>query len=781
MQKKLLGFLLSIFSLMFYSQIAINEGFEGATTPSGWTYSGFDRVTSTTETPCAGNAAILSHLSSALPTSSALYSATNSNGSSISVSFKYRIIAVDPSNPAVSGNFKVEYSQSGTSNNFQLVGSQINVTAPSASCGTFTGNVSANNVTGDNRFKITANNIGTGDWKLIIDDVIINQTIPCYTAMNLDPTNVTANSAQVNWFANGIVPANGIDIYYSTANTAPTSTTIPTINGAVGSSKIISSLLAGTKYYVWVRSNCATEISEWSLPKTFTTLCSQTLPYNQDFETTALSSIPNCSTQQNGNWTTIAIASGLGFSQGKVLSCNFNNISVVDYWWFTYKFNLQAGITYVVKFKKGNESIRYAGTQRLKVAYGNAANAASMTNVIKDFTNSQTTNAETEIIYFTPTADGEYYFGFNAYTPTGVTGKGFFLLDDISIDISNNCLIPNNISVSSVTQNSAIVSWNASTSVPAQGYDIYYSTNDTEPTASTVPSYQGISGLTQNLSSLTAGKRYYVWVRSRCSSSQLSDWNGTSFYAACPPAFNVSYLEDFEGSIAGSLPNCTSSTGNSWTVYNNYSYPSTGGNIVKWPTKALHFNEVDNSSEWFFTSGINMEVGKQYKITYQYGRGSSFANDKLKVAYGTSPVPSSMINMLANYAGVPVGVLDDAHTFTVPSNGVYYFGFNAYVASGFTRALAIDNIIIIEDGVLAVEDVNKKSDTSIYPNPFNDKLNISNIKNVKSITINDISGKLVKTFPAEKELNVQNLNIGVYIVSLKYKDGSIKTFKIVKK
>ncbi|STD03572.1 T9SS type A sorting domain-containing protein [Chryseobacterium carnipullorum] len=60
-------------------------------------------------------------------------------------------------------------------------------------------------------------------------------------------------------------------------------------------------------------------------------------------------------------------------------------------------------------------------------------------------------------------------------------------------------------------------------------------------------------------------------------------------------------------------------------------------------------------------------------------------------------------------------------------------------------------------------------------------MNIINIKDVKSITINDISGKLVKSLFPEKELNVQDLNDGIYIVSLKYKDGTIKTFRVVKK
>lgn len=605
---------------------------------------------------------------------------------------------------------------------------------------------------------------------------------PCYATMNMDPTNITSNSAVLNWFSNGITPANGVDIYYSTSNTTPTATTVPTINGATGSSRVITSLSPATTYYAWVRSNCSSAISEWSFPKTITTLCSQNLPYFEDFESTGLTSIPVCSTQQSPNmsWSGMSRESGLGFSAGKVLGYYANNISNVNSWWFTYKFNFQAGVRYVVKFKKGNENIKDAVTHRLKLTYGTAPNSASMTNIIKDFTANQTTNAETEIVYFTPTVSGEYHIGFNLYNPAGVTGKGFFFLDDVSISVSNNCLIPENISTGSITQNSAVVSWSAPTSIPAEGYDIYYSTNDAEPTSSTIPNYQGVSGLSQNLSSLVEGKRYFVWVRSRCSSTQFSDWSGTDFYTGCPTVFNIPYVEDFEGSIAGSLPNCTSSTDPKLVVYNNHSYAYTGNNIVKWPTKALHFDTVDNSSVWFFTGGINLESGKQYKITYLAGKGTPMATDMLKVALGTEAKASSMINTLKN-GWMSLGRGSEGAVFSVPANGIYYVGFNAYSSNGSIRALGIDDIRIVENGTLAAENVNKEEEVAVYPNPFVDNIYISNVEKVKSIVVNDFSGKQIKVLAPVKEVDLQELNTGVYMISLYYKDGSTKTFKVVKK
>ena len=81
---------------------------------------------------------------------------------------------------------------------------------------------------------------------------------------------------------------------------------------------------------------------------------------------------------------------------------------------------------------------------------------------------------------------------------------------------------------------------------------------------------------------------------------------------------------------------------------------------------------------------------------------------------------------------------------------------------------------------MAVSDVNKKL-VSVYPNPFTDVLNISDVKGVKSISVNDISGREVKTLAPAAELNLSNLKAGLYIVNLKMEDGSVKSFKAIKK
>ncbi|MDQ0593152.1 hypothetical protein QFZ37_001521 [Chryseobacterium ginsenosidimutans] len=69
----------------------------------------------------------------------------------------------------------------------------------------------------------------------------------------------------------------------------------------------------------------------------------------------------------------------------------------------------------------------------------------------------------------------------------------------------------------------------------------------------------------------------------------------------------------------------------------------------------------------------------------------------------------------------------------------------------------------------------------VYPNPFNDLVNISDIKDVKIITINDAVGRVVQTIekPATT-LKLNDLQKGVYFVTLHFKNGTAKSFKTIK-
>lgn len=94
-----------------------------------------------------------------------------------------------------------------------------------------------------------------------------------------------------------------------------------------------------------------------------------------------------------------------------------------------------------------------------------------------------------------------------------------------------------------------------------------------------------------------------------------------------------------------------------------------------------------------------------------------------------------------------------------------------------------DYTITVNDVVLATSEtgINKKSEISIYPNPFKDILKISDIKGVKAITVTDIAGRQLKTLKASNEINLSDLGSGLYLIGLQMEDGNVKTLKAIKK
>ncbi|WP_126652459.1 GEVED domain-containing protein [Chryseobacterium aureum] len=94
------------------------------------------------------------------------------------------------------------------------------------------------------------------------------------------------------------------------------------------------------------------------------------------------------------------------------------------------------------------------------------------------------------------------------------------------------------LSTGTITPTSAVLNWTAYSSAPAGGYDIYYSTTNTAPTAATVPSQNVPSGTTATLSPLVPNTTYYAWVRAKCSATDQSTWSGPitiTTPATCPP------------------------------------------------------------------------------------------------------------------------------------------------------------------------------------------------------------------------------------------------------
>jgi len=70
----------------------------------------------------------------------------------------------------------------------------------------------------------------------------------------------------------------------------------------------------------------------------------------------------------------------------------------------------------------------------------------------------------------------------------------------------------------------------------------------------------------------------------------------------------------------------------------------------------------------------------------------------------------------------------------------------------------------------------------IYPNPFNDVLNFSNILDVEKVTVTNIVGqKVMEVKPIDGKIDMRSLNSGIYLISVYDKKGKVVVKKVVKK
>ena len=116
--------------------------------------------------------------------------------------------------------------------------------------------------------------------------------------------------------------------------------------------------------------------------------------------------------------------------------------------------------------------------------------------------------------------------------PTPCYTGSYGTYEDYTINvIAATCPGPSNITVNLTSQTTATINWTAATPAPSNGYQYYLTTSATIPNGATIPTGSVGAGVTTlNLTGLTIGATYYIWIRSNCGGTQ-GFWIGTSFVA----------------------------------------------------------------------------------------------------------------------------------------------------------------------------------------------------------------------------------------------------------
>lgn len=328
----------------------------------------------------------------------------------------------------------------------------------------------------------------------------------------------TFNSASISWTAPGVLPSGGYDYYVATTAT-PLPTALTTPSGNVSNSlpsATVTGLLSDTTYYVWVRSNCGGNLGSWKQgATTFRTLCSPfPIPYTENFN--GLNGpIPTCTTKVRA-WAT-------NISDGSLFT---NDASTAPYpMFFSKPVSLVAGTTYRLSYDYSTTV--GSGTANFNVYYGTTNTPPTQANINTLLASYVGISSLTgNVVNFIAPSTGTFYIGF-LLQGFSIPSTTFFKLDNIVLDVEQ-CLPPTAVTNSGINYTAATVSWTASASAPANGYQYLVTTSSAAPTYTDPPTGTTAAGVTTVNLALTPGTSYYVWVRSNCGGT-YSIWSSTNF------------------------------------------------------------------------------------------------------------------------------------------------------------------------------------------------------------------------------------------------------------
>lgn len=344
----------------------------------------------------------------------------------------------------------------------------------------------------------------------------------------LTANTITDNSIQLNW----AVSENGTALPYNTIIEVATDNTFETmISGSpftISSTDLtlaIAGLNENTKYYFRGKNVSVCDSGYSSIGSAYT-ICLPTSAFSENFDST--STLPNC-------WSTIAVGAG-----GPP---TINVTSTSD-----YVFSAPNGVTFygngadlsnldnkliLVGPKLTNVG---SGTHRLRFkAKKSSTSGTHAIRVVALISN--TADATIELIASIPTTEitttfKQFSINFDNYSGTAsyigiqrIDGSSYSYMsvDDVSWEEIPTCGDVENLTASSVTKNSATLSWEGS----GIYYDVEYGIQGFIPTGTPTADLSEISN-NYLLSNLTETTSYHYYVRQNCSATNngFGVWSG---------------------------------------------------------------------------------------------------------------------------------------------------------------------------------------------------------------------------------------------------------------
>lgn len=448
--------------------------------------------------------------------------------------------------------------------------------------------------------------LATSSYQKIFIDELFWEPIPsCVQPSVINLLSATTSELNVNWDnfsgASDFIVEYGLNDFILGSGSS--------IN-SISSEATLTALLAGTTYDVYVKAVCSSsDSSVWSNTFTFTTLCEASSDIQENFETTAINTLPNC-------WNSI-----VNSSTGSPYIKTVNTGSPANGSQQVILYNSSAGsqvdllLVAPVLNSIGNKRIKFYARGGGQMKIGSISNPNDLTSFsVLDSVDIVTVHNEYEFI-INPSVSGQYL----AFKSEPTTSYTYTYLDSIRITELPTCIEPNNVISTTVSQTEVELSWSTIGS-ENQWIIEYGSVGFTQGNGQSIVTSSNPS----IIGGLTYGDTVQFYVRGICSITDTSAYSsGITQILECAPETSA-FSEDF----STFLPNCWSiAKGELNTNSILESVSGTGswdwkedGYLNNGSTGAARLNIYGTGSKhWLISPSIELENAHTKKIEFKTG------------------------------------------------------------------------------------------------------------------------------------------------------------------
>ncbi|MBK9099322.1 MAG: choice-of-anchor D domain-containing protein [bacterium] len=557
---------------------------------------------------------------------------------------------------------------------------------------------------------------GAGDYYFDIDNVFLREPPagPPAPAVLVSPLNGATNillTATLNWASGGGTPETGYYINFGTDN--PPTNILNNYDNGLNTSYTPGSPLAYNTTYYWEiipynGSGNATGTVVWS----FTTLVDPTVysyPFVEGFEA------GNTDQTAIVGWTQEAVTGTSIWTANSSLT-TYNRTPRTGTWnaylrygnerWMFKPFQLTGGTSYTFEMYARQDGATSTNSN-MTVSYGDAPNAAAMTNPIVATTGIINGDYQRLFGTFTPSTTGVYYIGIKGYMNST---PWYISLDDISvfltpavpvfsIDPTSKAFGEVQINTSSANQTFTISNTGVGTLTITAGNISIVGTDASQfvlTDGNTYPIELGTgetATVDVNFSPTTVGAKtasLQIVDNTALDATHTVPLTGTGVDATIT---TLPYTQNFDGVTAPALPL-------GWTVEN------TNADAVLWVNSTSAPRSTPNSmrisynaslamDDWFFSPPIQLTGGVTYRVNFWY-RASGFT-ESMEVMWGSAPTSAGMTEgpIFDNPAFSFSTYTEGSGMFTPTTTGTYFIGWHGYSAAD-QYYICVDDVTVDE-------------------------------------------------------------------------------------